>query len=142
MYKRCYHKLNFIKIWPEKLLFFEWWSWFKFNNLGLATGANLKFYTGLSKGLTLKVRKFWGLILTFVDVTGGKLVGGLFATPHHPPPISKRINSFTDKNQGMQIKLHLQVSSLNFLIPSHFICLGLIETLKNHIQISYLLNVI
>ena len=41
------------------------------------------------------------------------------------------------KIKGIQIKLHLPVSSLNFLIPSHFICFGLIETSKNHIQISY-----
>ena len=46
------------------------------------------------------------------------------------------------KIKGIQIKLHLQVSSLNFLIPSHFICSGLIETLKNHIQIClcYIFN--
>ena len=60
------------------------WSWFKFNYLGLALGANLKFYTSLSKGLKLNVRKFWGLILTFVEVTGKKLVGGPFCPP--PPP--------------------------------------------------------
>ena len=59
----------------RKTAFFEGWSWFKFNNLGLALGTNLKFYTSLSKGLKLKVRKFWGLIPTFVEVTGEKLVG-------------------------------------------------------------------
>ena len=81
MCKRSYHNLNFIRIWPEKPLFFERWSWFKFNNVGLALGTSLKFYTSLSKGLKLKVRKFWGLILTFAEVTGEKLVGGggLFA---------------------------------------------------------------
>ena len=30
----------------------------------------------VAKGLTLKVKKFWGLIPTFVEVTGEKLVGG------------------------------------------------------------------
>ena len=45
-------------------------SWFKFNNLGLALGTNLKFYTSVAKGLKLKVRKCWGLILTFAEVTG------------------------------------------------------------------------
>ena len=48
----------------------EKWSWFKFNNFGLALGTNLKFYTSQSKGLKLKVRKFWGLILKFEKVTG------------------------------------------------------------------------
>ena len=60
----------------RKTTFFEGWSWFKFNNLGLTLGTNLKFYTSVAKGLKLKVRKFWGLIPTFVEVTGEKLVGG------------------------------------------------------------------
>ena len=70
-------------IWPEKpFFFFEWWSRFKFNNLGLVLGTNLNFYTRVTKGLKLKVRKFWGLIPTFVKVTEEKLVGrGLFG-PH------------------------------------------------------------
>ena len=48
-----------------------------FNNLGLALGIALKFYTSFSvaNGLKLKVRKLWRLILTFVEVTGEKLVG-------------------------------------------------------------------
>ena len=46
-----------------------------FNNLGLALGTNLKFYTSMAKRLKLKVRKFWGLILIFVEVTEEKLVG-------------------------------------------------------------------
>ena len=66
----------------RKTAFFERWSWFKFNNLGLALGTKLKFYTSLAKWLKLKVIKFWGLIPTFVEVTGEKLVGGL--PPHHP----------------------------------------------------------
>ena len=69
--------------------FFERWSWFKLNNLGLALGANLKFYTSLSRGLKLKVKKFWGLILTFVEVKEEKLLEGAFL-PH--PPILIRIN--------------------------------------------------
>ena len=40
---------------PRKTAFFEGWSWFKFNNLGLELGTNLKFYTSLSKGLKLNV---------------------------------------------------------------------------------------
>ena len=65
----------------HKNRFFEGWSWFKFNNLGLALVANLKFYTSVTKGSKLKVTKFGGLILTFVEVTGEKLVGGLLG-PH------------------------------------------------------------
>ena len=49
---------------------------FKFNNLRLAPGANLKFYTSVAKDLKLKFKKFWGLIPTFLEVTGEKLVWG------------------------------------------------------------------
>ena len=59
----------------RKTAFFEGWSCFKFNNLGLALGKNLKFYTSVAKGSKLKVRKFLGLIPMFVAVTGEKLVG-------------------------------------------------------------------
>ena len=55
---------------------------------------------------------------------GGSLNSG------HLTPSQMKIN-------GIQINLNLQVSSLNFLLPSHFICVGLIETSKNHILISY-----
>ena len=57
--------------------------------MGLTPGMVLKFYTSVVEGLKLKFRKFWGLILTFVEVTWKKLVGGhrgerggLFAHPH------------------------------------------------------------
>ena len=62
----------------QKKRFFEGWSWFKFNNLGLALGTNLKFYTSVAKGLNLKVRKFCGLIPMFVEVAEEKLVQGAF----------------------------------------------------------------
>ena len=68
----------------RKTAFFDGWSWFKFNNLELARGTNLIFYTSVAKGLKLKVRKLWSLTPTFVEVTGEKLVEGLFGTPPHP----------------------------------------------------------
>ena len=37
---------------------------------------NLIYYTSVVKGLKLTVRKFWGLILMFPEVTEEKLVGG------------------------------------------------------------------
>ena len=71
----------------RKTAFFEGWPWFKFNNLGLALGMGLKFYTSVAKGLKLKVGKFCRLIPTFVEVTGENLVGGgAFATTSHLPP--------------------------------------------------------
>ena len=65
---------QFHKDLTRKTAFFEGWSWFRFNNWELALGTNLKFYTSLAKGLKLKFRKFCGLIPTFVEITGKKLV--------------------------------------------------------------------
>ena len=42
----------------------------------------LKFYTSMAKELKVKVRKFWGLIPRFVEVTGEKLV-------KWPPPVTR-----------------------------------------------------
>ena len=53
----------------RKTNFFQGYSWFKFNHLGLALGMALKCYTNVAKVLKLKVRKFWRLIPTFVEVT-------------------------------------------------------------------------
>ena len=44
----------------------------------------------LAKGLKLKLRKFWNLTPTFVEVTGEKLVGGSF---YPPPLILNRVNT-------------------------------------------------
>ena len=71
----------------RKIAFLEGWSWFKFNNLGLALSANLRFCTSVEKGLKLNVSKFWGPNPTFVEVTEEKLVGGPFC----PPPILNRV---------------------------------------------------
>ena len=59
----------------RKTTFFERSSWFLVNYLGLALGIALKSYTSVAKRLKLKVRKCWGLIRTFVEVTGEGLVG-------------------------------------------------------------------
>ena len=42
----------------RKTTFFKGWSWFKFNDLGLALGMALKFYANVAKELKLKVTKF------------------------------------------------------------------------------------
>ena len=74
-----------LKGFDQKTAFFEGWSWFKFNNSALALGANLKFDTKVPKGLQLKVRKFWGLVLkSYREKNGRSGAGGdLFPpTPH------------------------------------------------------------
>ena len=70
-------QLKFYKDLTRKTTFFEGWSLFKFN-LGLSLGKNLTFYASVEKGLKLKFKTFWGLIPTFVEVTGEKLGGGAF----------------------------------------------------------------
>ena len=72
---RFYHVIpqpQFYQDLTRKTALFEGWSWFKFNNLGLAIGAIWKHHTCVAKGLKLKFRKFLGLIFTFVEVTGKK----------------------------------------------------------------------
>ena len=49
---------------------------------GTGTRYDLTFYTSVAKKLKLKVRKFPGLIPTFVEVTVEKLIRGLFASLH------------------------------------------------------------
>ena len=59
----------------KKITFFEGWSWFKFNNLGLTLGIVLEFHKSMAKGLKLKVENFWGLIPMFVEAKGEKVLG-------------------------------------------------------------------
>ena len=68
--------------------FFEGSSWIKVKHLGLALGMALTSYASVAKGLKLKVKKCWGLIPTFVEVTGEKLVGGFL----RHSPIQNRVN--------------------------------------------------
>ena len=77
--------ISIFKGFDQKSRFFWGVILVQFNNLGLALGMNLKFYTSVAKGLKLKVRKFWGLVPTFVEVAGEKLVGGPFCPPPPPP---------------------------------------------------------
>ena len=91
-------KPQFYKDLTRKTDFLEGWSWFKSNDLGLALGTNLKFYTSVAKGLKLKVKKFWGLNHTFVEVTGEKLVGGPFC-PTPPPSLPSWIGLNIGKNK-------------------------------------------
>ena len=57
-------------------------SWFNFNNLELALGMALKFYTSVGKGLKLKVRTLLGIDSyvgrSYKGKTGRGIGGGLF----------------------------------------------------------------
>ena len=63
-----------------------------FNNLGLALGMVLKFYTNMAKVVKISVSKFVGLVLTFVEVTGKKLVVEAFLPS--PLLILNKVNVF------------------------------------------------
>ena len=60
------------------------------NKLGLALGTALKFYTTVEKGLKVKVRRYWRLIPTFIEVAGKKVTvhrysySLLFSVIRHP----------------------------------------------------------
>ena len=70
--------------------------------MGLAVAMSLNFYASVAKGLNLKVTKFWGLIPTFVKVTGGKLIGGGLCAPPPSPPILNRVKA--DPKSFLNIK--------------------------------------
>ena len=119
--ERSYHNLNFIRIWPNV---FEGCSWFKLNNLGLRLGIALKLNINVAKGLKLKVRKFWVLSLTFLEVTGEKLVGDLFG-----PFLLKRVNidtySFIGPKQSSRLLWNLNrhvkvVRNINFKTSRYY----------------------
>ena len=63
-----------------------------FNNLGLALGMVLKFYTNMAKVVKISVSKFVGLVLTFVEVTGKRLVVEAFLPS--PLLILNKVNVF------------------------------------------------
>ena len=124
-WERSYHNLNFIRIWPEKLLFLRGGlGWFKFNNLGVVLGRNLKFYTSVTKRLELKVRTFWGLIVTFAEVTEEKPVGGVpFCSPpswiglkERIKPGYIRIGSFNTKLLNNPLA-SCSLVNVDFLLP-------------------------
>ena len=80
-------------------------SWFKFNNLRLALDTNLKFYASAPKELKPTVGKFWGLISTFVEVTGEKLIRNTFL-----PPSAPILNSVNLKLFSLKVKWSVSVS--------------------------------
>ena len=67
----------------RKIAFFEGWSWFKFNNLGLALSTNLKFCTSVARVKT-KSQKIFGAKSNVCRSYRGKTGRGAFL---HPPPL-------------------------------------------------------
>ena len=66
----------------QKNRFFEEWSWFKFNNLGLAIGANLKF-TQVGKRVKTKFKKVFRANFDICGSHRGNTGRGVaFLSPH------------------------------------------------------------
>ena len=85
---------SILKGFDQKNHFFDRWTWFKFNNLELALCMTLKFYTSVTRGSKLEVKKFCRLSLTFVEITGEKLVaGGGGVGLFHPHPTRKGLRN-------------------------------------------------
>ena len=94
--------------------------------MGLELGMTLKFYTSVTKGLKLKVRKFFGLLSTFLEVTAEKLVrmgeggGGFLQTPPPspsppPPAILNTANTKIKQNPGAAQIRNIMQSSSSFI---------------------------
>ena len=77
----------------KRTTFFEWWSWFKFNNLELGLDMTLKVYTNVAKGLIVKARRFWGLNPNVCRSYRGETGRSAFRSA----PILNRINIRTIK---------------------------------------------
>ena len=114
---------QFYKDLTRKTTFFEGWSWFKFNNLGLALSTGLKFYISVVKVLKLKVRKVLGLIPTFVEVTGEKLVGRSFCSPP-PSTILNRVNFMLTVVINIFGQIKVKVKKFNFCYYKHVVING------------------
>ena len=87
---------QFYKDLTRKTAFSEGWSWFKFINLGLALGINLKFYSSVAKGLKLKARAILEANSYVYRSYGRKTNrrgGSLFAPPPSLSPILNRVKA-------------------------------------------------
>ena len=78
----------------RKIAFFEGWSWFKVNNLGLALGKNLKFDISLSKGLKIKGQKVLGA--NFYTCTSYRGKTGRGGAGFLASPILNKVNKVID----------------------------------------------
>ena len=95
---------------------------------------DLKLYTSVAKELILKVRKFLGLIFTFAEVTGEKLVEGHF----WPLPFWVGLNMFCYARYFLQKHRQMcgTVSYIQYFFNSKFFQKGQLFTLFSHILFS------
>ena len=68
----------------------------------LVLGMALKFYTSVEEGLELKVKRFWELIPTFLEVAGGKLIK---KDPKMSPIMNRvKVKSFHIRSQILSVQ--------------------------------------
>ena len=87
---------------------------FKISNLGLTLSMALKFYTSVTKGLKLKIRKILGLAPTFVEVTGEKLVEVAFLLS---PSLLFILKNVTKRNEKAKL-CYLDTDSFTVLVKA------------------------
>ena len=95
----------------------------------MTLGTNWKFYTSVVKGLKLKVRKFWEIILTSAEVTRKKLIGRPFCPPH---PILNRVKVSAEKTNIKSLLDFLGSERAKFLLKPH--CLTGCNTVEKCFQ--------
>ena len=83
---------QFYKDFTRKIAFFEGWSWFKFINLGLALGINLKLLRQCGKSIKSKSQKVFGANSYVCWSYRERVVGGVFL-PRPLPPIPNRFKT-------------------------------------------------
>ena len=66
----------------------------------------LKFYINMAKRLKLIVKNFCGLIPTFLEVTGEKLVGALLAQPPPPHPEKGQFWLFRPIDKNIYVNIY------------------------------------
>ena len=80
---------SILKRFDKKNRFFEEWSWFKFDNLGLAQGTNFKFYTSMAKRVKSKSQKVLGAN-SYVCISYRRKTGrGASLPPLHSPFLNR-----------------------------------------------------
>ena len=118
----------------RKATLLKGWSWFKFINLGLGIGMTWTFYTSVSKGLKVKVRKFWELSPTFLEVKKKMIV-------------RKSVNRVTQKNPGnlcfvSASKLYDFTELFNRFYFTHFKITWKFKLFKNLFSSSFKIHLI
>ena len=98
---------QFYKDLARRTAFFEWWSWFRLNNLGLPLKLEILHQCG--KRVKTKSQKVSGTNSYVCKVTGEKLVGVVFLPP--PPLILNRVKKAKSYRTNALLVLRLTLAT-------------------------------